>query len=487
MIGPMSGLLVLLLLSVTLLSLCPEELKDESVSVSERYRIERLLRIPTSPQWKQPSFDLPFASIREIAPSIGAENKTPTYRTKVDQKHQLKVYSLRTSMGALIDPDTGLYTMGNALIGSTGQITDRYERNQRWWRYPGNYLYRGSEWERNGTLEIVGSGVPRPIKWRINGNNTRGFPIKAIRIYYQDQKPGRSRIILRAAGNDYDRMYMRDAFQHNLCTDMLFDTMDAEPIVLYINGAYWGIHYIRPRIDELEIARRYNLDKNDVTIFEDMVEYYRGNRREGPEFWAMIDSLEKLGNAPHHIVPFAEARIDINNFLQYMSAQMILGNKDWPYQNLKYWKYTGSDTQDSSAADGRWRFIMGDSDLAFGYEGPHMVEFDMFRHVYKNNGAIARLFKALMRSSELRDRFEMIMQAQLDGPLSSNTMVVELERMSDLIENEIELHIDRWGRPRNKESWEKALDVGYHYAMFRPGHVYTQLRHFMNWSSDIDG
>ncbi|MBK6831574.1 MAG: CotH kinase family protein [Flavobacteriales bacterium] len=77
-----------------------------------------------------------------------------------------------------------------------------------------------------------------------------------------------------------------------------------------------------------------------------------------------------------------EARVDVDGFLAYMAGQMILGNMDWPKQNLKYWRYTGT-PRDQQPLDGKWHFIMGDSDLGFGANAP--ASSDMFAQVRDTN------------------------------------------------------------------------------------------------------
>ena len=132
-------------------------------------------------------------------------------------------------------------------------------------------------WEKEGELQVIdpystmgiSADYKTKVRFRINGNNTRGFPDKALRLYLDDDSLGYECLILRAGGNDHGRMFMRDALQHNLCKSLPFDVMEARPVVLYINGAYWGIKYIRPRMDDVELARRYDLKQEAITILED--------------------------------------------------------------------------------------------------------------------------------------------------------------------------------------------------------------------------
>src|SRR5690625_6473894 len=61
---------------------------------------------------------------------------------------------------------------------------------------------------------------------------------------------------------------------------------------------------------------------------------------------------------------------DINSFADYYAAQIFYGNRDWPGNNIRYWRYQselneGAENSTSSTAkDGRWRWIMYDTDAS---------------------------------------------------------------------------------------------------------------------------
>lgn len=450
-----------------------------------------LLHAPTSPQWRHPKFGVPYAVVERRPSTI--DQPSFEYHTRLNEKHELPVLSLITSNEAMMDPDSGVYTVGNAIWSDDSDVIDAYERTERWWKYPGNYLFRGKKWQRHGHIQLV-SGKDDSfgtrawdIQWRINGNNTRGFPQKALRIYFPDSKQGRKCVVLRCAGNDYNRMVMRDALQHELCRELPFDVMDANPVVLYINGVYWGIHYVRPKMDQTEIAARYGIAEKHVTILEDMAQLYRGNGGEVRKFWSMVDSLEALRRSPDELVKFAAKQVDLVNFFNYMSAQMIFGNKDWPFQNLKFWRYTGPSLKsENGPMDGRWRFIMGDSDLAFGYDGGRSYEYNMFEHVRRNRGVIARLFVALMESEELKSMFGDTMRAQLNQKLSSTSMLSEIDHLAGAIDSEMDNHTARWKRPLNKGRWLAAVEEGRRFAQLRGENVLAQLNVFLQENSAMN-
>ena len=438
-----------------------------------------LLYAQTSLQWRRPIGDFPQAAF-----SVGP------VRTKVPTVHgQLPVVSLVMSFKDLFDPRTGIHTVGHAILHDADQVALKYMREPRWWKYPGNYLFRGKEWEREAHMEIFdASGATvcnEVVGVRINGNTTRGFPQKALRITFtgKDPKPlfgtvprTYDEIVLRASGNDQDRTMFRDALQHRLCEGLPFDVSRAVQSVVYLNGTYWGIHNIRERVEDDELAKRYGLKKKDIVILADRALLYRGkDSTEVKRFKVMLRRLEKMDASTPAFVDSVEAKLDVDGFLTYMAAQIIFGNSDWPDQNVKYWRCTGAHDTSNASTDGRWRFIMGDSDLGFGYgELPPDRWPDMFEHLRRKKGPVARLFNSCLRSPLLAARFDRILRDLLNGPLSADRMKTMVSEMAGNIDAEMHRHVRRWRRPADHALWQGYVNAMVLFAHNRPHYILRQ-------------
>ncbi len=454
----------------------------------------RLASIPTSIQWRHPAGTQPHgAVIRACAVDArGRRGGTATAAVLPPVHGPLPVLGLVVPPQALFDPDTGIYVVGNAMFHTTEDFVERFPEDQKWWKYPGNFHFRGKRGERTGHLAYYGPH-PAPgkdpvwnadVKLRINGNNTRGFPQHALRVIFEPPLQqdlfgspaagGYQRIILRSSGNDQDRTFFRDALQHRLCRGLPFETSAAVQSVLYINGAYWGLHNVRERLDQEELGRRYGMRPKDITILADRLELYEGDAIEVKRFARTLTMSERWDASAPSFVDSLEQAMDVTGFLTYMAAQIILGNTDWPDQNGKWWRYTGRPDPTRSHADGRWYFMMGDSDLSFGMTtGPEM---DMFRHIDGHAAApLSRLYTACLRNDILREKFRNITLSLLTGPLCEERMTTEARAMRDAISGEMPRHIDRWRRPVSMAKWTAHVDVLLTFARERVRHVRVQL------------
>ncbi len=455
----------------------------------DEHHAQRLIRAASSPQWRAP-VPGPYADAVVVRARYCDEHGRCgpiAERTWPVRGQRLPMLSLVLPDGSLVDPDSGIYVLGHGVFRDREPAVQRYPRDQKWWKYPGNYQFRGKAWERSADLEVLEADGQRmwagPVRVRINGNNTRGFPQHALRLVSEEplsaavlgagRGTGHRALVLRAGGNDQDMAFLRDAVQHRLCEGLPFMTSGYEPCVLLVNGAYWGLHDLRERMDDREVARRIGVPRKQVTILADRAILYDGDEREVQRFTRMLGRIERMDPASPAFADSVDRYLDLDGFLQYMAAQLILGNADWPDQNVKYWRFTGAPDTPAGARDGRWRFIMGDSDQGLG--SPVGPEFDHIARVLAKATPVPRLFKACLRSAPVRDRFRAIVEEQLNGPLSAQAMLATIDGLSARIRPEMPRHVARWRRPRTVEAWERDVEELRSFARLRGDHVRRQL------------
>ncbi|MBK8339014.1 MAG: CotH kinase family protein [Flavobacteriales bacterium] len=399
-------------------------------------------------------------------------------RTIPEHRHTLPIVALTADAGAFFDPDSGIYVIGNAILHSDEVPVRTFPKDHRWWKYPGNFQLRGEEWERAVHVEAMdGNGSPTwhgDARVRIHGNNTRGFPQHALRITFQEPcthawttgTAGQESVILRAAGNDQANSFMRDLVQHRMCENLPFVTSSGRSVVVYLNGAYWGVHHVRDRVDDHELARRYGGAAKRYAVLEDRLKLYKGDETDVRHFSRFLTWSERWDASKPAFVDSVSHYLDVDGFLSYMAAQLILGNMDWPDQNVRYWRWTGAKDSLPGVHDGRWRMMMGDSDMGLGYSAP--VTIDPFAHVEGHNGPIARSYKALMRSVVLRDRMRAEVERLLAGPLSTAGMLAAIDEAHGQLAHEMKDHVARWRKPTTVADWERNVEVLRTFARDRP-------------------
>lgn len=448
----------------------------------------RLLATPISLNWRHPLKGLPVADVYRVAIAGDGVRSEERLQTYLFQRHaDLPVVSLVMSTGALIDPDTGLLVVGNAIFDAPRKMAIAEARDPKWWKYPGNFHMRGKEWERSGRMQLIAPDgttfLESAVRVRVNGQMTRGFPQHALRlgfeepvladVFKEEVGKGYEAWILRTAGNDQIKAMLRDVFQHELCHGLPFETSHHLTCVAYINGAYWGVHHLRPRMDEHELARRYGIKRKHITILEDEARLYRGDTAEVVRFERLAARTKAWDGHSTEWADTLNARIDVDGFLTYMASQMVLGNMDWPNQNVRFWRYTGKPRQERPL-DGRWYFIMGDSDLGFGAQASPVA--DMFERARIMDVPVTRLFWGMMRSPRFKARFAAIARGLVEGPFAAERAEQVLNTMVARIEPEMERHTARWRKPSDKQTWLGHVEVMRNFARQRGQAVLEQLK-----------
>ena len=418
------------------------------------------MALPTAMQWRPPIPGLPAAMVVRAAERDALGRSGPVRLiTKVTADHGgLHVLSVWLPEGALFHPDSGIYVPGHAMLAPPADMLSQYLVDGRWWKYPGNYHYRGKAWERRGLLQFIAPDgqelMHRPVRVRSHGQMTRGFPQHALRLLFDEPLDvpvfadgdgrGMKAMVLRAAGNDQVKAVMRDALLQDLCLGIGFEVSRATTCVVYINGAYWGVHHLRQRMDEKELARRHGLSPGNVAMVEVRMKRFNGEASDVSELDALVRSVTEATDLAAAIAAL-EQRLDLDDHLRYMAAMMVLANRDWPGDNIKLWRVRKANAT-TGARDGRWRMIAGDMDMGFGAIDPRPGT-DLYEQVARSTSPVARLFRALMKDERTKARFEATVQELLNGPLSRERLLARIKAQHQLMAPEMDRHTARWRRP----------------------------------------
>ena len=161
-----------------------------------------------------------------------------------------------------------------------------YDSSLEPWEREGNFTQRGREWEREAYIEYFDGGEAKfsqNLGIRIHGGATRTYPQKSIRLYARGEYGqefieypifGNKKImeegnvadkfktlLLRNGGNDGQSTIFRDALMQSLVEHTSLDIQAYKPVIVFLNGEYWGIHNIRERFDRHYFEQYYGVSR----------------------------------------------------------------------------------------------------------------------------------------------------------------------------------------------------------------------------------
>jgi len=421
-----------------------------------------------------------------------AVTKTYFVHPRGHERYSLPVVSLATDMKHLFDHETGIYVPGA-----------RYaNESPNFWENPGNYSQRGMEWERPAHIEFFEDdgtpGFSEDVGIRIYGAATRANPLKSLRVQFRKEY-GKGKLeyplfpglpydqfdsfVLRTAGNDYDGAYLRDAFMQSLLDETRLDTLAYRPAILFINGEYWGIHNIRERGDPDYFSEKYGIDKSELDLLEDNAEIVSGSNEH---YLALIDMLRYRDIRDPAVYKQVNEAIDIDNFIDYNVAQIYFDNSDWPGNNIRFWRESKPfDPSSPYGRDGRWRWLVYDTDFGFGMYGEHNYLNHSLEQAttpygpeWPNPEWSTFLLRTLLENDDFRTRFVNRFADLMNTSFRPERVVQRLMEMKSVIEPEMPEHIARWGRPYGMNGWNMHIERIKLFARLRPAAMKTIINDF---------
>ncbi len=422
-------------------------------------------------------------------------------------KYTLPVVAINLQEDSFFDYENGIYVAGsdfdnwraaNTGGSANGGTPSNYWREGLTWEYPGNmeYFPTGSD---SATLS-QGLGV------RIHGGWSRSFPNKSLRLYAKSTYGGDSfdypffpdnqfssfkRLMLRNSGNDADNTLFRDAAIQKIVAGLSFDTHDYQPSILFINGEYWGIHNIRERYDKYFIARVYDVDSENLDILENnaIAKVGDANHYEAMKLYLENNDL----SLPEHY-NYIKTQMDVDNFADYNIAQIFADNTDWPGNNIDFWRLRTAEYIPNAPLghDGRWRWMMFDTDFGFGLYGGsyahNTLEFatDPNGPGWPNPPWSTFLLRKLLTNDEFKLHFINRFADLLNTTFIPARMVEIINNMKQAIAPEIPAHIHRWKAPSSLAAWNNNVNVMVTFANQRPSYQRTHIRQFFGIVGNVN-
>ena len=366
----------------------------------------------------------------------------------IDEPVNLPVISLVTDPDHFFSDETGIYVEGTA--GVAGYCTSiPHNVNQDWERPVNIELF-----EKDGTV-----GLNQVAGVKIFGGCSRvRYPMKSLAFYARKEyetssfryqlfpdKSGNEyeSFILRASGDDQPFTLFRDALTQRVVKDVIdIDVQAYRPVVLYINGEYWGIHNMREKINEHYANNNYGVNADSVDVLkgnpEDSWNIVSGS---ADHYNAMIDYLQNNDITQPSHYDYICNQMDIDEYINYQITQIFFGGRDWPGNNIKFWR-------SSEKPYDRWRWVLYDLDHTFTEFFSDIMdeatEVDC-GCTWPNPPWSTFLFRRLLENKAFRDDFIQRFFLFSESHFSRERIHGIIDELQAVIAPEIPRHIERWG------------------------------------------
>ena len=362
---------------------------------------------------------------------------------------ELPIIHLVTDDYNLFDYDYGIYAYGPPDYGGYPYFGANFWED---WERPihiSYYVNNNLEFSANAGIKIFGA-------------YSRGWDQKSLSIFARNSYgvgkfdyqffdtliyDSFESLVLRNSGNDWMRTNMRDAAITSLMEGSNIDFQSYKTVSSYINNQYWGLYNLREKVSENMLASKHEVNPNDIDMLGITTEGLTVIDGDGEEYMQLRQYIEQndLSNSENY--NYVINQIDIDNYMEYHIAQIYMDNRDYPGNNVKFWKHP----------EGKWRWILYDTD--FGFAGQWWSEwdqnyayfFDTLDFVLSGNQTTwanspwATLFiRKLMQNNVFRNKFINRYADEMNSRYLAENVTSHFLDIYENMYNEMSYHIDRW-------------------------------------------
>lgn len=391
----------------------------------------------------------------------------------INASHDLPVVFVSTDPYNLWDNDYGIYVMGSNASQDYPHFGANFWED---WERPANIAM----YEPNGALAFqLDAGIKIFGAWS-RGQNQKSLSIHTRKSYgydginykiFSEKNIDRfETIVLRNSGNDFNNTMLRDAFCNRITSSLGIDQQAYRPAVVYLNGSYWGIHNIREKVNEEFIASNHGIDEDKIDILEGNASIVRGS---SDHYEAMIQYIQRNNLSQDQHYNYIKTQMDVPNFINYQLSQIFIDNKDWPGNNIKYWR-------ERNAAS-KWKWIMFDSDFGINIWDTNNQAYNTLQFAMAPNGPdwpnppwSTFLLRSLLLNTSFKNDFINAFADNLNTIFDPAILEGHLNELIRGIEKEIPAHMSRWSG--STWYWNDRIAAMRSFIRERRGYVRNHIR-----------
>ena len=267
------------------------------------------------------------------------------------------------------------------------------------------------------------------------------------------------------SGINVSELYVGERFKNELLyevnkeMDGNVDMQSYEPILLFLNGKYWGIYNLMERKGQNFISdnhSEFDVDiltaentkavKGDVDDYENMLEFIRINDIKKDAVYSELCNL-----------------MDINSYIDYWIYETYCGAHDINV-NIRYWK--------PRKEGGKWRWISYDQDS--------WNLFDEKALDYYLNRGMVFLLEELMKNQTFRNQWINRMCDYLNTSLKPKNVIRLVDEITARISNEVDRDRSRWEKEMLYVAKYERINWIKEYAEKRPFCILSEIKSIFN-------
>ncbi|MBO4562702.1 MAG: CotH kinase family protein [Clostridia bacterium] len=232
-------------------------------------------------------------------------------------------------------------------------------------------------------------------------------------------------------------------FRDELCTSLVDGATELSvqayrPVILYLNGEYWGFYWLRERIDTEYCAQRLGVSADSINLVKDYGDSVVAGSGKGLMDLIKYCKTHDLRNKEDY--DYVMRRIDSTSLMDWYICRSYMGDSD--LANLRFYS--------SAEDDGRWHWCFFDLDWALWNNTE-----DPIGRTARNDGNHA-IIVALLKNPDFRDKFLKRYAALMGSILNEQAITRKADELAAIMEPEIEADRARYGL--SVSGWRSSIE-----------------------------
>ncbi|MBX3042087.1 MAG: lamin tail domain-containing protein [Candidatus Kapabacteria bacterium] len=322
-----------------------------------------------------------------------------------------------------------------------------------------------------------GAALDEQTSLRFNAKSKYGLSDLEYPFFGESGLKVYDKILIRNSGQDRFGAFIRDAFVSVLGEKIDFVKGTAyRPVMVYLNGEFWGMYNLRERFDTELIEGRHKVEVPSISMMEPVYRLMAGSSRT---YRDMLITMREID--ADSVISYLDNIIDIDNLIDYSAVSFWANNTDWPQHNFKFWR--------SSQLDNKWRWILMDFDLSLNFDFTNIFRVDHFKYSMEKAQEDPELyhFPSILlnsfKSKEFRDKYLNRNCDLLNTTLSAEPLQNLLDSLITNIRPTVPIQINRW--ERSIPLFDKHVDMMMTYFEERPSYYREHLREYFELSGTV--
>ena len=383
---------------------------------------------------------------------LSGDVATATYLFRSDGvNHALPVVTLVTDPDNLWNSKTGIYATGDQFDPDAASYADTLKSATYYQAKFATEEQVDTIWEKPAAFSLFDDNGRQVFTQNVGiriagsfgrGRAQKGFNVIARKEYgkgsmeypFFENRPYTEykAVVLRAGAQDQNRSKIRDELASGLLegTDINILYQAYRPTVLYLNGEYWGVYFMKEKRNRFFVAQHENTENNvDLAIGKGFKQRTYGDNSDWVSLYEYATSHD-LSSAEAYA--YVSERMDVDSFRDYMIAEIYNGNTDT--YNFQYYRLKG----------GKWKFIFYDFCWGFQSPGHETLAFRMGKT--PSDVCSAKLFAAMLQNKGWRDSFCRRFGELLNTAFAPERVSALIEELYGYVEPEIKREREKFNK-----------------------------------------